>query len=225
MACKKMRIAWGRVGDRRCLSLQIHRYDHHGETLKIGNLPTFTSCLELKWEMWMVEWCWKESHHTGMIFGVSHCYWAGAAGILDIWDCGCMIAMLLPSQAQTRANHCQHGGFHSHGGSPIAGWFISWKILPKWMITRGTPIYGNPTCFPMKWTFYLGTLPEMSPPICEQGKAHRKFRRCRFWWSDPGTKKALCSFRLSETGSKWPHLRPPDTDTGHHDFHFHQIKR
>ena len=21
-----------------------------------------------------------------------------------------------------------HGGFHSHGGTPIAGWFSSWKI-------------------------------------------------------------------------------------------------
>ena len=27
-----------------------------------------------------------------------------------------------------------YGGFHSHGGSPIAGWFISWKILWTWMI-------------------------------------------------------------------------------------------
>ena len=30
-----------------------------------------------------------------------------------------------------------------HGGSPIAGWFISWKMLLKWVITRGTPILGN----------------------------------------------------------------------------------
>ena len=29
-----------------------------------------------------------------------------------------------------------YGGFH--GGSPMAGWFISWKILSKWMMTRGT---------------------------------------------------------------------------------------
>ena len=33
-----------------------------------------------------------------------------------------------------------------HGGTPlppIAGWFISWKVLLKWMITGGTTISGN----------------------------------------------------------------------------------
>ena len=36
-----------------------------------------------------------------------------------------------------------HGGFLSHGGTPIAGWFISWKIpTKKWMIW-GYPISGN----------------------------------------------------------------------------------
>ena len=29
-------------------------------------------------------------------------------------------------------------------GTPIAGWFVSWKIPLKWMMTRGTPRYGNP---------------------------------------------------------------------------------
>ena len=33
------------------------------------------------------------------------------------------------------------GGFHGHGGTPIA---ISWKIPLKGMITRGTPILGHP---------------------------------------------------------------------------------
>ena len=33
-----------------------------------------------------------------------------------------------------------YGGFHSHGGTPIAGWFISWKLLLKWIMTRGTPM-------------------------------------------------------------------------------------
>ena len=31
------------------------------------------------------------------------------------------------------------GGFHSHGGTPIARWFMSWKIPWKWMINRGVP--------------------------------------------------------------------------------------
>ena len=36
------------------------------------------------------------------------------------------------------------GGFHSHGGTPIAGGFILENPNLKWMIsTRGTPILGN----------------------------------------------------------------------------------
>ena len=41
----------------------------------------------------------------------------------------------------------RNGGFQSHGGTPIAGWFISWKILLKytkiWMQTGDNPILGN----------------------------------------------------------------------------------
>ena len=32
-------------------------------------------------------------------------------------------------------------GFHSPGGTPIAGWFRMENA--KWMMTRGTPILGN----------------------------------------------------------------------------------
>jgi hypothetical protein len=36
------------------------------------------------------------------------------------------------------------GETHSHGGTPIAGWFISWKIAwKKWMIWGYPPISGN----------------------------------------------------------------------------------
>ena len=31
-----------------------------------------------------------------------------------------------------------------NGGTPIARWFISWKLPLKWMMTGGTPILGNP---------------------------------------------------------------------------------
>ena len=34
-------------------------------------------------------------------------------------------------------------GVSINGGTPIAGWFLLGKILLKWMITRGTPLYGN----------------------------------------------------------------------------------
>ena len=35
-------------------------------------------------------------------------------------------------------------GFHSHGGAPIAGWFLRDNHHVKWMMTGGTSIYGNP---------------------------------------------------------------------------------
>ena len=35
------------------------------------------------------------------------------------------------------------GGFHSHGGTRIAGWFIVEHPNLKWIMTGGTPISGN----------------------------------------------------------------------------------
>ena len=37
-------------------------------------------------------------------------------------------------------------GFHSHGCTPISGWFVVCRENPiyKWMITRGSPICGTP---------------------------------------------------------------------------------
>ena len=34
-------------------------------------------------------------------------------------------------------------GFRSHGGSPIAGWFVREHANLKWIITRGSPVSGN----------------------------------------------------------------------------------
>ena len=42
-------------------------------------------------------------------------------------------------------------GFHSPGGTPIAGWFRMENA--KWMMTRGTPILGN---FQLKTWRYHG---------------------------------------------------------------------
>ena len=33
-----------------------------------------------------------------------------------------------------------HNGFQSHGGTPITGWFTTWKIQLDWMMTTGNPI-------------------------------------------------------------------------------------
>jgi len=35
-------------------------------------------------------------------------------------------------------------GVSINGGTPIAGWFISWKIPFKWMITGSTPMDWKP---------------------------------------------------------------------------------
>jgi len=37
-----------------------------------------------------------------------------------------------------------HVGVSINGGSPIAGWFISWKIPLKWIDLGVPPISGNP---------------------------------------------------------------------------------
>ena len=37
-----------------------------------------------------------------------------------------------------------YGAFLSQGGTPIAGWFLSWKIPRKWMMTGGTPNFRKP---------------------------------------------------------------------------------
>ena len=49
-----------------------------------------------------------------------------------------------PSQGHGSSRFCSactsgkllRGDFHSHGCTPIAGWFISWNILLKWMTWR-----------------------------------------------------------------------------------------
>jgi hypothetical protein len=43
---------------------------------------------------------------------------------------------------------------------PIAGWFISWKILFKWMMTGGTPISGNPHIWDNTGILIYGTIRE-----------------------------------------------------------------
>ena len=50
---------------------------------------------------------------------------------------------------------CLHMGLSLNGGTPINGWFISWKIPNKNRWLRGTSILGNPFYPPtknMRWT-------------------------------------------------------------------------
>ena len=50
---------------------------------------------------------------------------------------------LLGAQNHRRKTMGFHGDFHSHGGTPIAGWFLRenpMKIPWKWMMTGGTPM-------------------------------------------------------------------------------------
>ena len=53
----------------------------------------------------------------------------------------CFTQFALVDKIEHQRHGWRYGGFHSHGGTPIAGWFVSWKIPMKWMITRGTPIF------------------------------------------------------------------------------------
>ena len=39
--------------------------------------------------------------------------------------------------------HILYGGVHSHGGTPIAGWFTRETPYLEWMMTGGTPISGK----------------------------------------------------------------------------------
>ena len=50
---------------------------------------------------------------------------------------------MFPIKVNISEHHESCGGFHSHGGTPLAEWFVR-KIPREWMTTRGTPISGNP---------------------------------------------------------------------------------
>ena len=56
----------------------------------------------------------------------------------------CFTEFALVDKIEHQRHGWRYGGFHSHGGTPIAGWFVMEKIPMKWMMTRGTPILGNP---------------------------------------------------------------------------------
>ena len=43
-----------------------------------------------------------------------------------------------------RWNATENGGFQSHGGTPIPGWFSTGKANLKWMRTRGKPPFKSP---------------------------------------------------------------------------------
>ena len=54
------------------------------------------------------------------------------------------------------------GGFHSHGGTPIAGWLSSGKIpIQKWMRTGGTPATMETPIL-----IYVSQCPSHSEQVC-----------------------------------------------------------
>ena len=85
------------------------------------------------WLMMMVMriWGWFQGHHecVGMLEALHR-----LPADRSTWN------MLATKQRRFARKRCQ--GFHSHGGSPRAGWFLL-GILQKWMMTGGPPISGN----------------------------------------------------------------------------------
>ena len=91
----------------------------------------------------------SESSETGLFFGWQVKFFNDLCQFL----CAVGIKVLLQARAgniweTSGSDHANatgpyfHMGFHSHGGFPIAGWFLLGKILLKFGF-RGTPISGN----------------------------------------------------------------------------------
>ena len=65
---------------------------------------------------------WHNAHHTLKPSAARHCLWGTSTvpgGGLDSWH---QIWML--NQDSVNVGWCSYGGFHGHGGYPIAGWLI-----------------------------------------------------------------------------------------------------
>ena len=62
-----------------------------------------------------------------------------------------------------------YGGFHSPRGSRIAGWLLDFLVENpnlKWMLIRGSPIYGNPHTIIQK-AIELGDVEEKHPEVIQ----------------------------------------------------------
>ena len=81
------------------------------------------------------------------------------------------------------------GGFHSHGGTPIAGWFF-WEKIPiyKWMIKGGTAHdIGNPHMYQQTWPFKRDRKPDDKAltfqryPFSGKPMILKTFKHVSFW--------------------------------------------
>ena len=108
--------------------------------------------------MWLGDGC-QELSLGGAIYG-SDCM-----VVCNDWH-SALVPMLIHAEKTTtgawefvRAMGCWHYpsicGFPKSWGYPKnAGWFLSWKIPWKWMMTRGTPISRNLHILPLSLNFW-----------------------------------------------------------------------
>ena len=60
--------------------------------------------------------------------------------LFGVYACAC-ISLAARKDA---LDPCVNVGVSTNGATPIAGWFLLEEIPFNWMMTGGSPIYGNP---------------------------------------------------------------------------------
>ena len=210
------------------IAVKIHCF--HGASLENCHWNFHMSGIEMgNSDGWKVIIC----HHTGPIFGMFHGQFLRRG---SCWFHDCVAALSPKSATNTvlTVNNCY--------------WLVVWTPLTNMKVSWDDDIpniWKNKTCSKPPTSvnmisnevetiiFFSGTLPVLCLPRPfrrQGGKAHRKFRRCKSWWSDPGTRKAWCCARLLETGSTWVHLRlqgppAPRPPTPTHRINLQSMKR
>ena len=89
--------------------------------------------------------------------GRHRCEWLGPH--LVVWRCSLSVPGARTSSPTDLplSRKSTDLGVSENGGTPIAGWFMSWKILLKWMIwidLGDIPIFGHLNFFPPSVNFF-----------------------------------------------------------------------
>ena len=90
--------------------------------------------------LWKPPWLGHGFQHVPTIGSTKSVLGSEGAGRWNLWALGGRSG----SSLRCRKSKETYGGFHSHGGTTIAWWLIGKSHRSKGMITRGTPISGNP---------------------------------------------------------------------------------